>query len=323
MSLPDSYNARLQDRDVALLRGLFESRVMTLAQAAAIHFECNREVAKKRIQKLKLSGYLAERPRPRYAVSILSLTVKAFVALSDGGHLDEYPPLGLINLAKRASVSEMTLRHELDVMDFKATMFTAVGNRNDVEATEFSTWPLLYEFQARPAQSRPPMLVRPDAYVRLQQRDPDGSTSEHTFFVEVDRSTEVLDTLVTRALCYRDFYRRGGLAIVNGRPASEFADFPFRVLVVLRTEERRNNLTERLLMLSPPIVSQVWLSTSKEVKAEPFGAVWITPADYREAIRGTKYDLDHKGSTVIPYRRRSERETFIESTVERREILDT
>ena len=68
------YHAQLQARDLALLKGLFESRLMTLAHVTAIHFEGAAEAAKKRVQKLKASGYLAERPRRAYDPSILHLT---------------------------------------------------------------------------------------------------------------------------------------------------------------------------------------------------------------------------------------------------------
>jgi len=51
-SLPIS----LQKRDLALLRGLFESRVMTNDHATALYFEGKSEAAKKRLQKLKAAG---------------------------------------------------------------------------------------------------------------------------------------------------------------------------------------------------------------------------------------------------------------------------
>jgi len=52
-----------QSRDISLLRDLFESRVMTSSHAATLHFEGSRDAAKKRLQKLKASGYISERAR--------------------------------------------------------------------------------------------------------------------------------------------------------------------------------------------------------------------------------------------------------------------
>ena len=316
MPASGSFHVQLQDRDIALLTGLFESRLMTLAQAAAIHFNGGTEAAKKRIQKLKAAGYLAERPRRAYDPSILFLTRKSFTVLADGGYLDDYPPLIWTDLEKRARVSELTLKHELAVMDFKAAMYTAVAKSPTLRVAEFSTWPLLYEFHASPNDGRTSMVVRPDGYIRIHETESDGSVSEHTFFLEIDRSTEVLDTLVTRSACYRDYYRRGGLAARHGRPHTEFEQFPFRVLIVVRNTERRNNLCERLLSVRPQILSQVWLSTFPEATAEPQDSIWVTPLGYREATAGTQFEKlrNHDLST---YRRQEMRETFIEAKVQK------
>src|SRR5437763_740004 len=108
MPFNDVYNAQLQDRDLVLLKGLFESRLMTLAHACAIYFGGAAESAKKRIQKLKASGYLTERPRRPYEPSILHLTHKSFNVLAEGGYLDPYPPLAWTNMEKRARVSDLT-----------------------------------------------------------------------------------------------------------------------------------------------------------------------------------------------------------------------
>jgi hypothetical protein len=73
-------------------------------------------------------------------------------------------------------------------------------------------------------------------------------TFENTFFVEVDRSTETQDALARGALCYLDYYRRGGLAEPFGHDPTQYKDFPFRVLMIFKTAERRNNAAERLLL---------------------------------------------------------------------------
>ncbi len=310
---------QLQPRDIELLIGLFESRLMTLKHAAAIHFRGNVEAAKKRIQKLKNAGFIAERPRRAYDPSILFLTHKSFVALTEGGYLDDYPSLVWNNLEKRARVSDLTLRHELNVMDFKAAMFTSIAGINGCKVDEFCTWPLLYEFSAAPDDGVRPMTVRPDGFARMLQSDGVGRHSEIIFYLEIDRSTEVLDTLVTRAQCYRDHYRRGGLAARFGRPREEFERVPFRVLVVLRNTERRNNLTERLLLLRNPILSQVWLTTADEAKKDPLGLIWVTPREYRATTATTLYTPRYSDQDV--YRRNVDREAFVESAIQKQKLL--
>src|SRR4051812_38893537 len=110
---------QVRDRDVQLLRGLFESRVMTLMHAANLHFDGKREATKKRVQKLKSAGLIRERPRRAYEPSVLHLTAAGIQVLRARDVLTDYPHLSGSQLQKRARVSDATLRHELQVMDVK------------------------------------------------------------------------------------------------------------------------------------------------------------------------------------------------------------
>jgi hypothetical protein len=69
---------QLQDRDLALLRGLFECRVMTTDHAKALYFDGKDEAAKKRLQKIKAAGLITNRPRHAFEPSVLFLTRKAW-----------------------------------------------------------------------------------------------------------------------------------------------------------------------------------------------------------------------------------------------------
>src|SRR6185503_1843291 len=100
----------LQARDLSLLQGLFECRVMTLAHIASIYFEDRREAAKKRVQKLKAAGFIGERPRRAYDPCILFLTRKALLLLHNEGFTSKYPPLSRNALERRAHVSDLTIR---------------------------------------------------------------------------------------------------------------------------------------------------------------------------------------------------------------------
>ena len=78
----------------------------------------------------------------------LHLSRRAFGELSSRGMLSEYPRLAWNQLEDRAKVSELTLRHELAVLDVKTALSCAIRNVTHYELVEFSTWPLLYQFQA-------------------------------------------------------------------------------------------------------------------------------------------------------------------------------
>jgi len=137
---------------------------------------------------------------------------------------------------------------------------------------------------------------------------------EHTFFVEVDRSEEGRIVLSERAHCYGTFYRDGGLAVRNGRLREEYKQFAFRVLVVCKTEVRRNNLAAKLLLNDPPVHTHLWLTTLSEIGREPLGAIWVRPMDYRDITVGTPYD-PYSGVHRGIYRRQAEREEFVEQNI--------
>ena len=311
-----------QERDFALLRSLFESRVMTTAHITALHFDGKKEAAKKRLQKLKAAGLVNERPRRAYDPSVLFLTSKAFRLLSERGILAEYPKLSSEALTKRAQVSTLTLRHELEVMDVKTALVTAIRATAACGVTEFTTWPLLNQFRVRRSNSRREITVKPDGFMRIHEKGQNGDAYEHTFFVEVDRSTETQDTLAEKAGCYLDYYRAGGLAERFGRPRTAYKDFPFRVLMVFKNAERRNNTAERLLQSNPPILTQAWLTTMPELLADPLGSVWIRPLDYRDATKGTAFDTT-RPATGWGYKRQTEREQLVDGKAQRHGLFDS
>src|ERR1043166_2286097 len=92
---------RLQNRDLAVLRDLFESRVMTTAHVAAIHFNGRYEAAKQRLQILKFENLIAERPRSTFERALLFLTSKGLTLLDARGILLDYPKLSASALNMR------------------------------------------------------------------------------------------------------------------------------------------------------------------------------------------------------------------------------
>jgi Replication-relaxation len=311
------FDIDFQERDLAIVRGLFDSRIATIHHLSALHFEGRLEAARKRVKKLKRAGIIHERPRRATEPSIHCLTRKAFEMLEKHGVLAEYPPISWSQLEKRARVSPLTLKHELEVMDCKAAITTAAV-REGFAVTEFCTWPKLFEFVARDSVGKQ-TLVKPDGFLRLQGNDKNGRF-EDAFFLEVDRSSEDQGRLAERAACYRDYYFRGGLASRFGRPRSEYKQFPFVVLMVFKNSERRNNTAERLLQIVPSIHNQVWLSTLKEATTDPLGAIWVKPTDYARLTTGTEFDVERRRS-FQGYRRQPEREEFVEKNIVKHPLL--
>lgn len=306
-----------------MLESLFDARLATTAHLSELHFEGRSESAKKRLGKLKAAGFIAERERRVNEPAVLSLTSRGLKALRDEGVLAKYPKVGIKSLSKRANVSEATLKHELAVMDVRVAFHIGLRTATARKIAEFSTWPRLSEFVARrPGISHREVLVQPDGFIRVEETEPDGSEVEHTFFLEVDQGTEILDTLAAKGACYLDYYRSGGFAVRNGHAPTDFQDFPFRVLMVFKTAERRNLVADALLRLIPPILTMVWLSTIEEVTKDPFGSIWICPRDYREVTRGTTFDPERHPPKDV-YRRQKARENLVEKSIKRLRLFDT
>lgn len=403
----------VQQRDLDVLRGLFECRLMTLRHMAALYFNGSGEAAKKRVQKLKAAGLVGEKQRQAREPSILVLRRKGFDALHRNGRtLDGFPAIGWKSLAARLDVKPLTIEHELDVMTVKAALVPAInsgaknsagGSKKDrsvvafdggaanrssafgglsapmkFSVAQFSTWPVLYQFDAH----RPPWehehgkssqkRIQPDGFIRVhevegERAEQDGADSpdhwletsdtrghrletgatlreiagrapqpikpsapqairpraksEHAFFLEVDRGPEKLDIVAGKAWCYRDYYERGGFAARLGYPRADYKQCPFVVLMVFPSAERRNNVAERLLQLSPPILTQTWLTTFAEITADPLGAIWITPLTYRAAVKGTAFDVNARRDDRV-YRRQTEREKVVSGSTRKFHLLE-
>lgn len=303
-------------RDLQLLRGLFEVRILTLTQVTQLYFAGAAEAAKKRVQILKAARLIAQRPRPRpYDRSILFLAKRGFELLTAGGHLPDYPKLPWHRMAKRVRVSPLTLNHELSVNQIKIAFTDAVAARHQSkdESTEgltldvFLTWPKLFAFEVQTAGWNESTVVRPDGYFELHEHR-GGVDRTHFAYLEVDRSTETLSRLTVKAADYMQHFKSGGFARSHGKPASDYKSLPFRVLIVLRNDERRNNLAAALLAANPPILSLAWLTTLERILADPLGAIWMRPIDYRDAMKDANADDQAQRR---PYRRRPQRQRHV------------
>lgn len=322
MATERSGGLELQERDFDILLGLFECRIMSLRHVCDLFFDGKTEAGKKRIQKLKAAGFVRERPRRIGDPSVLQLTTKAFTALQRSGRLDSFPQIGLAAMEKRAQVSDLTIRHELEVMDVRTAFFSALRASPNLKIAEFSTWPVLYQFTAQHVSAthgRRELLVKPDGFVRIHEHDGEG-VYEHLFFLEVDRSTETQEIVAQKAGCYLNFYQTGGMAERFGGSKEDFRQFPFRVLMVFRNEERRNNAAERLLQHTPPIQSLVWLCTMEDLVDDPFDSIWLRPKDYLEATQGSQFDPMRRGIQTV-YRRQREREQEVRTRAKQQRLL--
>lgn len=316
----DSMAIELQQRDLDFLVGLYESRIMTIPHADALYYQGGTTGCRKRIAKLKAEGFVKEKPRKAPEPSVLFLSSKGFKEVLKRGLLDEFPQTNLESFQKRIEIAQTTIKHELAVMDAKASFRAAVGHFEHLRLIEFCTWPKLFRFRARKSREwgARATQVDPDGFIRIREEAQHG-TAEYYFFLEVDRSTETqAKTLVGKALAYQDYFQANGLA--NRFPAEGDRKVPFRVLLSFKNEERRNNTAEAYWRSDPQILRQAWLTTHDELNEDPLGAIWVRPIDYFEALEGSPYDLRQRQPERI-YRRDTQREFLVQERVQKQSLF--
>jgi len=285
----------LQPRDYDLLRGLLESRVMTTQQIELMYFQDALPYAYKRLAALLDAGILDIRTRESAANRrIFFLTKRGFDALM-AKRQDLPVVISWLEMDRRLrKLTDKYLAHELSVMDAKIalTRATAAAGRQ----SWCTTWPRLHRFTVAGSDGRK-HAMRPDAFLRVTWQE-DDSVLARDFFIEIDRSHEVLPKLIEKAWRYRNYLNSGGYQrefCHTGRDAPvNVQEYHFTVLVVVPSAARRNNIAMRLLAMHPPVRQLVWLTTIDELLADPLAAIWLRPTDVLAAVRGTSYDPDQR-----------------------------
>ena len=287
-----------QPRDFRLLRGLFHCRLLTIKHAGALFFDGSEEAATKRLQKLVAAKVIRRREGKFNEPNIYEFTAKAFELLQERHELERYAHFTWTEgMNRRARVGKSKLLHELTVMDVVAALQPAIEALPRFQVVEFGTWPKLYQFEGqRKLKDKQGYLktetisVRPDGFVRVLEENASQKNGFYDCFLEVDKGSEELKTLVAKAGSYYAYYRSGAFAQAYGHAGANYKDFPFRALFILESVERLNNLAERMLQQNPRGATQVWLTTLLQLLAEPLGPIWIRPLDYRNAVTGTPFD---------------------------------
>ena len=111
---------------------------------------------------------------------------------------------------------------------------------------------------------------------------PSNELFEHTFFLEVERSTETQEHL-PQGGCYRDYYP-AETSGQNGRRDRSLRAFRFARSWCSKCE-RRNNVRSGCCHHSanPP---PVWMTTFAEATTDHC-TIWVRPLDYRNATVNT------------------------------------
>ncbi len=322
---------RLQKpRDFNILYGLYHSRVMWREHIAALYFTDKDvknplENAKKRLQDLQDENYVGQlrgKSRRPYEVAIYRIARKGFEAIQNEGMIDSN--LRWESVARRAEVKPSTLEHELTVMAVKSCLEPAINACPEFQVEEFSTWPVLYKFMGSfydfKLRIERKIPQKPDGFIEIVINE--NPPRAHRFFLEVDLTSEVHTILAQKAQCYSSYYRSGDFAVWLKKDRANFKDFPFRTMMVVESAERRNNAADFMLRYTK-IKELVLLTTLNEIKQDPLGAIWVSPADYNRSTEGTTFDVkpeEWRPNRV--YMRNSARDRFVEQSIKKHRLFE-
>lgn len=311
-----SRSLELTERDLTLLKDLFESRLLSLHQVTEIHFEGRYPSAKRRVAKLRAGRFInGKRIRIGRGEQLFIFLARRGFEQTQESLRQHYSETSFRKLERRIAVAQRTIEHEHQVVEVKASFLRAARGL-PLSIRSFCTWPKLIEFPAtRPVETgdynfgtkilTKESFVQPDGFFRVIHED----GSDHHFYLEVDRSTERRRTLLSKAIGYRNWLNRGGHAKRFG--FDDPKQTPFRVLMIFQTEERRNNFFDTVLRHPQPIKGLVWATTFEKLKDDPFGSHWLNPLEYHRAVDGhPDFDPLLTEEPVI-YIRRPEREQLV------------
>jgi len=282
-------NVELQPRDFALLKDVFNSRFITIAHAAKLHFGDMKSAeasAKRRLAKLadKNCGLLKrqevnlKRCRVIYRLTknSVDLLVKCRAIGPRAG--EEWDSKVRKRYTDRIATS--TLEHEIGMLDIKAALQPALEEHAHLKVHEFGVWPYPYQFQVQ-RQGRH-VMQQPDGFIHVLEFSPNlDEPRSHYFYIELDRGTETLDRIVEKVEGYMYHLRSKGFAAWLGFPSAKPGEHPFRVLFVVNakaSDQRRANIAQRLTEAS--IKTFAPIATLADLLRDPLGHIWVTPSAY-------------------------------------------
>ncbi len=185
------------------------------------------------------------------------------------------------HLWRRLEVSDLTLLHELEVVDLRIAFEKAATGRCSV-----STYLAQRRFVTEAGKR-----IFPDGVLTVAG----GGKAESRFCLELDRGTEPLRRIVTKVADYSSLAGSG-------------LRRPFRVLFVVPSFERRNNIAWLLREEFPQLPNFILVGEKKDVLHDPLGAVFLTPGALRAVNLSAATPTVASGEV---YRRSKERDELI------------
>ena len=231
---------QLSERDWAVLRDLARVRLLTVRQIQRLHVSDGSSLTRsrrarsltQRLHDLDLVTRLGRRVGGVYAGSaghVYGLSSRGQRLVSGNG------PAGGRRLRRPWEPSPFFTDHILGVSELYVGLRELEADKQIEDLV----------FQAEPAGWRTwngiggeQLVLKPDAFVRFAHGD-----YEHSYFIELDRSTQSRSVIQRKGETYVDYYR-------SGTEQNRLGLFP-RVLFLTLDERRQDQIVEALAKLDP------------------------------------------------------------------------
>ena len=244
---------RLTPRDTQLLDAVWEHRVLTTEQLAAIFFPSIHRARHRLLQLFQLAALERFRPWTPIGSSswhwVLGPAGARHLAAQRGVTLRDlrYRPDSAMSIALSSKLS-----HQVGVNEFFARLHAHACRRSD--GTAVTEW-----WHERRCASLWGDLARPDAFGRWQEVGEDGQPASVDFFLEHDTGTETLARVVGKLESYTALAEATGITTP--------------VLFWLPSTTREAHLRQLLATSVVPVATAV--HTPAADADGPAGAVWL------------------------------------------------
>jgi len=269
-----------------LLRDLYFSRAATRIQLERLSPPGIRHETADRLAELCEQGLVRPRELRIGGEVVFCLSRSGFDCAASNGVIPEAVGIAPKRIWRRLEVSDMTILHELELVDLRIA-FEREGRRAlDVIDCQLETCLNQCSFTGREGRR-----MFPDGRLRLRRRG--GGDSSLVFYIEHDRGSETLSRIVGKVADYRHLAEHGKEA--------------FRLIVVVPSVERRNNIALELARAFPELPNFILIGVFAEVIRNPFEDVFLTPGQARKALEGFNEGRSNSGGAYRRSKARDER----------------
>jgi hypothetical protein len=229
---------QIQPRDIEILKDLADYRFLNTEQIIALHGESHRNI-KLRLQKLFHNGFVdrvgqhPSYPRPQGHM-VYGLSNRAANLLAE--HFPDFERKNIDWLTKNKETSQKYIAHRLMISNFRVVLNLALRQHEGVSLFRWWQGKVLKDYVIVHDKKIRKVPIVPDGLFTLED-----ANNAMDFFVEADQSTMDLKRMFWKMRAYWEWYCRWDKR--NGEPYNQKLDVgPFRVLMLCKTEDRKENL---------------------------------------------------------------------------------